>query len=254
MKRLILCLLLVLPSVGLLAAEYEATIDWANKARLSLPVSGIVKTVNARSGQRIKKGDLLLALTPAPFDAQLTQAKAQAGANAEVFTETKRVFDRVQDLFDRTVSSQTELDNARLEMLRAKAAHEGARTSQTIAQINRDKSEIRSLFDGWVIGRNVEPGETVLSNVENRVLLVIAEAGHYIARFNAPVAEVTSMTLDAQVSIDVSGQSFSGVIRSLGMLTDPSLQNEQPVYSVEIEFESHDKLLRAGERAVVTIN
>jgi multidrug efflux pump subunit AcrA (membrane-fusion protein) len=93
----------------------------ADDIPLTTPVSGVVEKVFVKPGQRVSKGTLLLQLDKTILQARLDEAVAeQARAQAEE-GDAKRDLDRAQELFDRTVSSLTELDAAALRHARAQA-------------------------------------------------------------------------------------------------------------------------------------
>ena len=65
----------------------------ANKLMVSTDVSGLIKTVNVKEGQRVKAGDVLFALDPQPFQIALDNAKA-ALAQTVMDTESIRAMYR----------------------------------------------------------------------------------------------------------------------------------------------------------------
>jgi len=62
MRNQILFILAVLVSPALYAADISATLHWAGRVELSLPVSGVVQAVHVEAGDMVKKGQVLLAL------------------------------------------------------------------------------------------------------------------------------------------------------------------------------------------------
>jgi len=76
----------------LMGGRYVSTDDsYVQTAKLmvSTDVSGLVKTVNVREGQRVKKGQVLFTLDPHPFQIALDNAKAQLGQVVQTVQSTK---------------------------------------------------------------------------------------------------------------------------------------------------------------------
>jgi membrane fusion protein (multidrug efflux system) len=76
----------------LMGGRYVSTDDsYVQTAKLmvSTDVSGLVKTVNVREGQRVKKGQVLFTLDPRPFQIALDNAKAQLGQVVQTVQSTK---------------------------------------------------------------------------------------------------------------------------------------------------------------------
>ena len=61
----------------------------ANKLMVSTDVSGLVQSVNVREGQRVKKGEVLFALDPKPFEIALANAKAALAATVQDVESTR---------------------------------------------------------------------------------------------------------------------------------------------------------------------
>jgi membrane fusion protein (multidrug efflux system) len=59
------------------------------KLMVSTDVSGLVKTVNVREGERVKRGQVLFTLDPRPFQIALANAKAQLGQVVQTVEATK---------------------------------------------------------------------------------------------------------------------------------------------------------------------
>lgn len=76
----------------LMGGRYVSTDDsYVQTAKLmvSTDVSGLVKTVNVREGERVKKGQVLFTLDPRPFQIALDNAKAQLGQVVQTVEATK---------------------------------------------------------------------------------------------------------------------------------------------------------------------
>lgn len=76
----------------LMGGRYVSTDDaYVQTAKLmvSTDVSGLVKTVNVREGQHVKKGQVLFTLDPNPFQIALDNAKAQLGQVVQTVVSTK---------------------------------------------------------------------------------------------------------------------------------------------------------------------
>jgi RND family efflux transporter MFP subunit len=152
------------------------TLSAADKIPLTTPVSGVVEKVFVKSGQRVSKGTLLLQLDKTILQARLDEAIAeQARAQAEE-NDAKRDLDRAQELFDRTVSSATELDAAALRHARAQAALATASARRVIAQENLNNAELRAPFNGVVSSVPGMPGTVVTADCQPKTLVFMSSA------------------------------------------------------------------------------
>ena len=148
----------------------------AEPLELTTRVSGVVEAVWVKPGQRVKKGAPLLRLDRTILQAHLAEATAeQARAQAEA-SEARHERDRAQELFNRTVSSTSELDAARLLDARAQAGLQSARARRVIAQKNLNDAELKAPFDGVVSAVPGGPGTVVAADCQPKSLIVL-EAG-----------------------------------------------------------------------------
>lgn len=145
----------------------------ADPVELTTRVSGSVETVLVRPGQRVKKGAVLLRLDTTVLRAQLDEAEAEhARAQAED-ADAKREMERAQELFDRTVSSTSELDAAALRAARAKAALSASQARRVIARKNLADAELKAPFDGVVRAVPGAPGTVVTAECQPKTLVLL---------------------------------------------------------------------------------
>lgn len=168
------------------------TLQPTNKVDVGSELSGIIKGVEVDYNSKVKIGQILARLDTSKLEAQLTQsraalesAKAKALQAKATVTETRAKlaqFQKVRELSNNRVPSQSEMDAAEATFERAKAdeASTDALVSQTqaIVKVNEtdlSKSVIRSPINGIVLTRSMEPGQTVAASFQAPVLFTLAE-------------------------------------------------------------------------------
>ena len=230
------------------AADVQATLQWVQRVELSTPVSGVVQSVSVDAGQRVKQGQELLAL-----DNKLYQAKAAESAAAvlrlkEEAAEAARNLERVQELYNRTVISTTELDQAKLRDARTRAMLAEGQAHLQQSQKNLDDTVLRAPFDAVVLLRQAEPGQAVAAGLQPQMLLVVARAGEMLARAKLDAAQSGRVRVGQAATVGVSGTRYSGRVKAVGM--DPVAAPDGPFYLVDVVFQVREPL-RAGLAATV---
>lgn len=162
-------LLLLLVSVSVSAGETTRM----QGIPLTTPVSGVVKSVFVSVGQRVKKGQPLLALDDTIYQARVMEAEAGVARAKEEGLDAGRDLARAKELYSRAVSSTTELDAARLRSARADAVSKEAQARLIIARKNQQDSVLRAPFDGVVTARMAEPGMYVATALQPPTLMVL---------------------------------------------------------------------------------
>jgi len=145
----------------------------AERVELTTRVSGVVEEVLVKSGQRVKKGAVLLRLDKTVLQAQLDEATAeQARAEADE-GDARRELERAEELFNRTVSSTSEVEAATLRHARAKAALSGANARRVIAKKNLADAELKAPFNGVVKSVPGGPGTVVTADCQPKTLVIL---------------------------------------------------------------------------------
>ena len=164
-----------LTSACIALSVLAATPAWAaDRVELTTRVSGVVEQVLVKPGQRVAKGDVLLRLGKTILQARMDEAAAEyARAEAED-ADAKRELERAQDMFERTVSSTSELDAATLRRARAQAALAAAKARRTIAQQNLADADLKAPFTGRIDGVPGGPGTVVTAECQPRTLVVLS--------------------------------------------------------------------------------
>lgn len=251
-RLLLLVFVLAVPSLTL-AADFDASVSFARKAALSLPASGIVKAVPVEVGVHVTRGQLLLALDDTPYRAGVEQAEAEVTRQTANRDEAARDLKQAQELYQRTVLSTVELDNARLKAARATAALKDAHAQLTRARYALTHSSIKAPFDGWVLEVRTEAGNTVVNTLEAHTLIVLAAEGEYLARGRVPGATLDALKIGQTVNVSVDGKSHPGRIQALGLEPVSGKTGSDALYDVAVAFQVPGAPLRAGTAARIEL-
>ncbi len=226
----------VYEAVGTVRPETEASIE--------AQVTGKVREVLVRAGQRVHKGDRLIVLDGREFSARLERARQglksaeavrrQAGeavnaARADADTATA-TWKRMKKLYEDKVATRDEMDRVEAAYLKGRAglaqARDGleaadagvrqARKSVEEAEINLGYTTITAPADGEVAKRMVEPGDLAFPG---KSLMLIQTGG--------------SLRLEALVREGVigrvrTGQKLDLVIQALGERTSGTVEEVVP--------------------------
>lgn len=167
-------LLVALAGWGALAAT---PLMAADKVELTTRVSGVVDQVLVKAGQNVRKGTILLRLDKTILQARFDEAAAEHARAQADEADAKREMERAQELFNRTVSSTTELDAAVLRHARAQAALSAASARRVIAQKNLHDAELKAPFDAVVSAVPGVPGTVVAADCQPKTLVILSSGG-----------------------------------------------------------------------------
>ncbi|MDG2382937.1 MAG: HlyD family efflux transporter periplasmic adaptor subunit [Pirellulaceae bacterium] len=166
-------------------------------------VSGPIIEINADFNQAIKKDFVMARIDPEPFEAQV--ARDQAGLNSQIAIKESRQADvrRVKALLGQAIAdekramllfeededfiSDTELDGLRFSresleaqldlakavLKQADAGIEQGRSLLQLSQANLEYTFIKAPYDGIVIDRKIDPGQTLAASFQTPEMFVL---------------------------------------------------------------------------------
>lgn len=245
----LLTLMLVLISSYALADEMDAVLYWQRSVPLSTPVSGVVIKVNGQVGERVNKGQVLVQLDDRARLARVGALKAELKRAENNRDESGREYERTQELYDRTLIADHDLELARIQADDGIAKFETAKANLVQAQMDLEYSAIRAPFDGLIIQRNVEAGQTVVSELQAEPLMVLVDARQMVARLQVKGEALSNLSMGQKATVVLGKNSHSGKVNHIG-INPVSGTTDQ--YAVDIEFNVGKQEYRAGQKARVS--
>ena len=232
-----------------LSAELAATVGWAQRLAMGTLVPGIVRKVNVRVGERVKAGELLIALDQRAFRARLEAANARAKYAGILLDEARREFERAQELYDRTVLSEHDFTVARIGLRKAQSEEAQARSQLAQARQALAFSRIKAPFDGLVVDLNAFPGQAVTSALRVPELVVLAADHRLHISAQADGSTLDGLAGAGKVHVKLGGRDLVADSVLIGREAHRDVQG-QLLYPVTVVVERPaDLSVRAGQPA-----
>ncbi|MEW6376726.1 MAG: efflux RND transporter periplasmic adaptor subunit [Thermodesulfobacteriota bacterium] len=251
------------------------TLQPTNKVDVGSEFSGIIKSVEADYNDRVKIGQVLARLDTSKLEAQIAQTKAalesakakvlQAQATVSETRSKLAQLQRVWELSNKKVPSQSELDAAEAAFERAKADEASAKAAVSQAQATLEANEtdlsktvIRSPINGIVLNRSVEPGQTVAASFQAPVLFTLAEdLTQMELHVNVDEADIGKVREGQKASFSVAGypnRTFEARITQARY--GSSTTSGVVTYETVLKVNNSDLSLRPGMTATadITVN
>lgn len=227
--------------------DVSAVLAWSQKVELGTLVSGVVGEVHVRPGQAVTKGDTLISLDGRGFSAQVSRRQAGYEHAKAALEEAEREDERAIELYDRTVLSDFERNQALIGLHAAQAVAEAARADLTEARLNLERSVLKAPFDGLVLSVGVSPGQTIVSEWQSQPLVTLANNRVYHAHAQIDAARAGRLRPGDGVSATLRGESVQASVGYIGF--EPAAQSEQgPLYELVVEIVAVEgETLRVGE-------
>jgi membrane fusion protein, multidrug efflux system len=231
-----------------LADTYEAvgTVRSAITSTLGAEISGTVREVRVKPGDRVERGQLLAVLDDRSPRAQLAAAEAGVTESKEGLAEADQAlqaataerklaevtYHRYQDLLAKTSATQQEFDSAEARYKSAvanQAAAEArkrqmeardlqAQSQQESAQTVFSYSRIVSPIDGVVTGKLVDTGTLVMPGTP---IFTVEDTAHYRLEASVPEELLPKVRQGQRVPVWTGHGQFTGSVVEVVPAADP---------------------------------
>lgn len=148
----------------------------ADVIQIAPDVSGLIQKVEVRDNQMIKRGDVLFTIDQDRFGLALRQARATLAERQETLAQAARETRRNRKLGNLVAAEQLEESQSR--EARARSAANESQVAVDTAQLNLDRSVIRSPVDGYLNDRAPRAHEFVTAG--RAVLSVVDSASYHV--------------------------------------------------------------------------
>jgi len=227
-------------------ATTTSTIKSETEVTLSAQRTGRVVKLPVKEGDLVKAGTLIAQLDLAEESVQTANVLLQSKATYE---EAGKNLKRVEDLFQKGMVAQQDLDASRRGYEIAQSQYQAAAAD---AVVKKDYSVIRAPFDGVIAKKTAEVGEilmpgkeiaTIVNPDKIYVLATIDEVDVGRLKNGQPVA----ITIDA-----FSGEKFEGSIRRISPIVSGG-KLETRTADVWVYFNRKDARIKPGMSADIEI-
>ena len=160
-----------------------AQVEGVREVEVRARVTGILQTVNYAEGAKVRAGDLLFRIDPAPYAAAHALAVAQLAQETARAQQASDEAVRQAALFKQKAASRKEADDAQALAAAAKGARDAAAAKASLALLDLGYCEVRSPVAG-IAGRRLRTeGALVIPTGPDGLLTTIVSADEVWARF-----------------------------------------------------------------------
>ncbi|HEY4131924.1 MAG TPA: efflux RND transporter periplasmic adaptor subunit [Gemmatimonadaceae bacterium] len=200
-------------------------------ATLSAPAQGHVAEVMATTGQKVRRGQVVVELDRAPFDAALHSAQTALEA-------AEKANERQQRLANEGIVPRKDAETAAADLAKARADEVGARRVAELATL-------RAPIDGIVTKMNATLGASV---DPSQPLVEISDPSALDVLMNVTPSEAARVLPGAKVTLS-AGQSASGEPLGIGSVMDVSgtVDSTSRGVAVRVQAPTTRRALRIGE-------
>lgn len=132
--------------------EFSGRLEAVERVDIRSRVAGVVQATHFREGALVAKGDLLISIDPAPYEAEVARAAAQAGAAQARVTYATSEYARARRLWDDKAIAQRELDDRENGLREAEANLKAAQAQLQTMRLSLGYTQVRARWPGASVG------------------------------------------------------------------------------------------------------
>ncbi|MDD5215001.1 MAG: efflux RND transporter periplasmic adaptor subunit [Methylococcales bacterium] len=233
---------------------------------LSFPVDGVVSKVLIKEGQKVKKGEELLALENQLQLQEVQRRKVLLGDNSKLQTSAHN-----KEVMSELLNNNRQLHNylgavSREEVRKLEMQTAGVEGDLTAAKQEKKREEIelhmaqrelerrilRSPIDGIITKLDIEQGEWAQPG---KMVLHIVDTTKSFLEVNISVDDIYSRDLKQNSSLKIQFKTGVSDIQKMGTVTfiSPIVDKSSSLVRVKIEFDNNDGAVLLGMSATVLL-
>jgi HlyD family secretion protein len=240
----------ILTASGYLVARHQSVISSKIQGRLS--------ALYVEEGSYVKTGDVIARLEDTDYKAAVVKAKADIVYAEANLAEMERQARLQQGLFKDKVVSQDALDAANSRVQLAKATIEQDKAALQMQEANLAFTEIRAPFDGVVVKKMSEVGESVAPippgvniSTSSGAIVAIADMNSLEAEVDVNEANVGELgpAYPADINVQaIPNHTYKGVLRQV----IPTADRTKATVTVKVSILDKDRLIKPEMSCNVT--
>ena len=162
--------------------EVTAQVEGTREVEVRARVTGILTKQSYQEGERVKAGDALFKIDPAPYEIALSLAKAQLAQEQARLEQAEAEANRQAALFAKQAASAKDAGDSQALVQAARAAREVAAAKVKSAELDLSYCEVTAPIEGYA-GRQQYSEGSLVNPGSNSLLTTVVQRDQVWVRF-----------------------------------------------------------------------
>ncbi|MDO9418089.1 efflux RND transporter periplasmic adaptor subunit [Pararhizobium sp.] len=239
--------------------EFSGRLEAVDHVEVRSRVAGAIQSIHFKEGTIVQKGDLLLTIDPAPYQAEVDRAQAAYAAAEARASLSRTELKRGKQLLGSNAVSQSDYDQRINGEASARADLQAARAVLQSALLNLSYTEITAPITGRIGRIEITSGNLIAAGPSSPVLTQLVSLSPIYASFEADEDVVASLLADLpkgvnarnfidQVPVRMNAAGLPDIKGNL-QLIDNSVDPASGTIRVRAVFDNAEGALMPGQFA-----
>lgn len=233
------------------------TLQPLNKVEIKSEVSGRISKIYYQEGDFVKKGENLVELDKSLLLPKRDQTLSSLEQTKIKMENEKKNLERFENLFQKGLVAQKEVDDLRVAYQVSQLNYEGAKSNLESIEEDLKKTEIYSPISGVVISAEKKEGEAISgtnSAAQATTIMTVADLNQMVVEVKINEVDIGKLKLGQKAKIVLDAfpeKEFNGEVISIA----PSSETTDGIvtYLVKVKVDQPQDYLKPGMSAEVEI-
>jgi RND family efflux transporter MFP subunit len=198
--------------------RWPGTVTARSVAQVSSKVPARILEIHVKTGDLVKAGQIVAKLDQTEWQTRADQARAQLAQTQAQAAKTAAELRRMQNLFDQEAATQQSLEAAQAGARSSEAQVAQAKAAIATAESLSADTVLRAPFDGTVVKRNLEPGDTALPGA---AVLTVQSGQKLRVEADIPETCARAIRLGETLNAIIGGNAQTAKIEEIAPAADP---------------------------------
>src|SRR6056297_1933136 len=180
------------PRLIVLTSSYPATLEGKQTVEIRPRIPGYITEMHVDEGDLVTEGQVLFSLNSEEFEQEVRSARANVQSAEAGVSTAKDEVERLQNLVDKDIVSNYQLQSAKNALKSNKATLAQAQARLKNAQVNLEYTKVKSPANGIIGTIPYRIGSLVNSNI-SQPLTVVSDISEVYAYFSMSERELLEM-------------------------------------------------------------
>ncbi len=238
----------VLVSGNILAAELHGMVDFGTRVQIVAPGKGQVVAVNAKVGDIVEAGAVVVELDSRIQQAALKIQQARVDRISIELQELEAEHERNLELYDRGSLSTTDFESVERQVKQTRLKLVEAEAKRRIVEVKLERTKLVAPFDAYVETMDVVEGMYLTRRIDPQVLMTLAKFGDLVIRVPVSYDVMRGLLNVSEVNV-----RFEGSDRLFSAQVEPAISPSEigSTYPYVFRMNYEDRFIYPGTPATI---